>query len=172
MNSAGCPAAGELLVTPDTSATPRTSRSFIAIKDQKSTEHASAGFYEVTLANDVHAELTATTRVGAHRYTFPASTTSHLSFNVGQTLRDAGASSVTWVDDRTLGGWVDNGGFCGGTPDEQRYFFSATFDRPVASSGTWGPTRATSRAPRRARSRAATTAPSRSSTPRPTATSR
>ena len=138
VNSAGCPAAGELLVTPDTSATPRTSRSFIAIKDQKSTERASAGFYEVTLANDVHAELTATTRVGAHRYTFPASTTSHLSFNVGQTLRDAGASSVTWVDDRTLEGWVDNGGFCGGTPDKQRYFFSATFDRPVASSGTWG----------------------------------
>ncbi|SIP95423.1 alpha-1,2-mannosidase, putative [Cellulosimicrobium aquatile] len=138
VNSAGCPAAGELLVTPDTSTTPRTSRSFIAIKDQKSTERASAGFYEVTLANDVRAELTATTRVGAHRYTFPASTTSHLSFNVGQTLRDAGASSVTWVDDRTLEGWVDNGGFCGGTPDKQRYFFSATFDRPVASSGTWG----------------------------------
>ncbi|WP_069386211.1 GH92 family glycosyl hydrolase [Cellulosimicrobium cellulans] len=138
INSAGCPAAGELLVTPDTTATPRTTRSFLEIKDQASTEHASAGFYEVTLANDVHAELTATTRVGMHRYTFPASATSHLSFNVGQTLRDAGASSVTWVDDRTLEGWVDNGGFCGGTPDKQRYFFSATFDRPAASVGTWG----------------------------------
>ncbi|MFD6091538.1 GH92 family glycosyl hydrolase [Oerskovia sp. NPDC060338] len=138
VNSAGCPAAGELLVTPDTTAAPRTARTPIAIKDQASTEKAVAGFYEVTLANDVHAELTATTRVGAHRYTFPASTTSHLSFNVGQTLRDAGASSVTWVDDRTLEGWVDNGGFCGGTPAKQRYFFSATFDRPVSSSGTWG----------------------------------
>ncbi|MBD8079658.1 GH92 family glycosyl hydrolase [Cellulosimicrobium arenosum] len=136
VNSAGCPAAGELLVTPDTSEAPRTTRDFIDIED--GTEHASAGFYEATLANDVHAELTATTRVGLHRYTFPASTTSHLSFNVGQTLRDAGASDVTWVDDHTLEGWVDNGGFCGGTPDEQRYFFSATFDRPAASTGTWG----------------------------------
>ncbi|MBD5785757.1 GH92 family glycosyl hydrolase [Cellulosimicrobium terreum] len=136
VNSAGCPAAGELLVTPDTSETPRTTRDFIGIED--GTEHASAGFYEATLANDVHAELTATTRVGLHRYTFPASTTSHLSFDVGQTLRDAGASDVTWVDDHTLEGWVDNGGFCGGTEDEQRYFFSATFDRPATSTGTWG----------------------------------
>ena len=34
-------------------------------------ESASAGFYSVKLANDVKVELTTTTRVGLHRYTFP-----------------------------------------------------------------------------------------------------
>jgi len=139
VNSAGCPAAGEVLVTPSTTTTPVTERTTIALKDQATTERASAGYYTALLDDDVTVELTASTRVGEHRYTFPAGAdTGNVSFNVGQTLRDAGASSVTWVDDRTLEGWVDNGGFCGGTDDSVRYFFSAEFDRPAATRGTWG----------------------------------
>ena len=34
-------------------------------------EKAEPGFYEVTLDNGIHAELTTSTRVGMHRYTFP-----------------------------------------------------------------------------------------------------
>ncbi|WP_275668212.1 GH92 family glycosyl hydrolase [Leifsonia flava] len=134
INSAGCPAAGEVLVTPGIAEVPRTTRSLIPIEE--GTESAEAGYYAVTLDDGVTAELTATERTGVHRYTFPASQTSAVSFNVGQTLRDAGASSVTWVDDHTLEGWVDNSGFCGGS-EESRYFFSAQFDRPTSSSGIW-----------------------------------
>ncbi|MBF4578520.1 GH92 family glycosyl hydrolase [Frigoribacterium sp. VKM Ac-2530] len=138
VNSAGCPAAGEVLVTPRAGDAPVTERSAIALKDQATTEQASAGYYTALLADDVEVELTASTRVGEHRYTFPEGATGSVSVNVGQTLRDAGASSVTWVDDRTVEGWVDNGGFCGGTDDSVRYFFSAEFDRPAATHGTWG----------------------------------
>jgi len=133
VNSAGCPAAGELLVSPSTTAAPQTSRAFTSIKD--GTESASAGYYGVTLANDVHVDLSATTRTGAHRYTFPAGTTSNLSFNLGQTLNTAGASSVTF-DGTTLEGWLESSGFCGGTATS-RYYFSATFDRAPSSVGTW-----------------------------------
>lgn len=134
VNSAGCPAAGELLVTPTTTEVPRTDREFLAIAGD---EVAEAGYYAVTLDNQVRTELTATERTAVHRYAFPATETANLSFNLGQTLRDAGASSATWVDDRTLEGWIDNGGFCGGT-DEQRYFFSLTFDQAPVEHGTWG----------------------------------
>ncbi|GAA2175992.1 GH92 family glycosyl hydrolase [Agrococcus versicolor] len=134
VNSAGCPAAGELLVTPTTTEVPRTDREFLAITGD---ETAEAGYYAVELEGDVTAELTATERTAVHRYTFPATETANLSFNLGQTLRDAGASSLTWVDDRTLEGWIDNGGFCGGT-DAQRIFFSASFDRAPAEHGAWG----------------------------------
>ncbi|WP_188760944.1 GH92 family glycosyl hydrolase [Cnuibacter physcomitrellae] len=135
VNSAGCPAAGEVLVTPSTASDPITDRQFIPITP--GTESAEAGYYTATLDSGVTAELTATERTGVHRYTFPATTTANLSFNVGQTLRDAGASSIAWVDDHTLEGWVDNGGFCGGTDRKERVFFSATFDRPAAVQETW-----------------------------------
>ncbi|MFC7431890.1 MULTISPECIES: GH92 family glycosyl hydrolase [unclassified Agrococcus] len=134
VNSAGCPAAGELLVTPTTTEVPRTDREFLTIAGD---EVAEAGYYAVALENAVTAELTATERTAVHRYTFPATESANVSFNLGQTLRDAGASSATWVDDRTLEGWIDNGGFCGGT-DEQRYFFSLTLDRAPDERGTWG----------------------------------
>ncbi|MCC6648464.1 MAG: GH92 family glycosyl hydrolase [Polyangiaceae bacterium] len=42
------------------------------VKMDKATEQASPGRYAVTLANGVGVELGATTRVGVHRYTFPA----------------------------------------------------------------------------------------------------
>jgi predicted alpha-1,2-mannosidase len=138
VNSAGCPAAGELLVTPSTSTTPVTERTLVGLQRPDETERASAGYYTALLEDDVEVELTATTRVGEHRYTFPEGDRGNVSLNVGQTLRDAGASSVTWVDDSTVEGWVDNGGFCGGTDGSVRYFFSATFDRPALTRGAWG----------------------------------
>ncbi len=139
INSAGCPAAGEILVTPTISAAPRTARAYTNFK--AGTERAEAGYYDVTLnstapVGEVRAELTATTRTGEHRYTFPATTTANLSFNVGQTLNSAGASSVTWVDATTLEGYAEGGGFCGSTA-KQRVYFSATFDRAPTGVGTW-----------------------------------
>ncbi len=137
INSAGCPAAGEVLVTPTTTATPATTRAFLRIKDQASTEKAQAGSYEVQLQNDVKAELTATTRTGVHRYTFPATGTANLSFNVGQSLNKTDASSVRWVDDRTLEGTMTTGGFCWDDGARTTYHFSARFDRAPQQTGVW-----------------------------------
>ncbi len=136
INSAGCPAAGEILVTPSVTASPTTNRVSNA-KKTGGTEEAHAGYYSVELNNDVKAELTTSTRVGFHRYTFPKTETANISFNVGQTLRDVGASEVSWVDNQTLEGWVSNGGFCGSTPQKQKVFFSAKFSRPAETIGTW-----------------------------------
>ncbi|GMA30029.1 GH92 family glycosyl hydrolase [Litorihabitans aurantiacus] len=133
VNSAGCPAAGELLVTPTTTPQPVTARQFIPITGEESAE---AGYYSVGLGNQVTAELTASERTAVHRYTFPATQTANLSFNLGQTLRDAGASSYAWTDARTLEGWIDNSGFCGGGA-MQRYFFSLELDRDPTSRGGW-----------------------------------
>jgi putative alpha-1,2-mannosidase len=84
INSAGCPAAGEVLVTPSTTNTPITTRQAIPLLDQDNTEKASAGFYTAQLQDGTTAELTASTRVGEHRYTFPTGPTGNISFNVGQ----------------------------------------------------------------------------------------
>ena len=46
-------------------------------------EAASPGYYRVTLDNGIAAELTASERVGYHRYTFPAASEPVLRFDLG-----------------------------------------------------------------------------------------
>lgn len=134
VNSAGCPAAGELLVSPTTTATPQMGRQFTDIAGD---ETAEAGYYGVSLTNGVRAELTATERVGVHRYTFPSTQTANISFNVGETLADSRSSGIEWVDDHTLEGWVENAGFCGSTNRSEFVYFSASFDRAPVATGLW-----------------------------------
>jgi predicted alpha-1,2-mannosidase len=62
---------------------------------QKANERASRGYYSVLLDKyNILAELTATTRVGFHRYTFPASDDAHIIFDTGHLLGEAG--SYAW----------------------------------------------------------------------------
>jgi len=60
----------------------------------KNTEHAEPGYYSVFLKDyGIKAELTATERVGFHRYTFPESKESRIIFDVGH--RQGESSGVT-----------------------------------------------------------------------------
>ena len=75
------PATGQLKTVPGTLANPDEGyRSRFDKKD----EHAEPGYYSVMLKDyNIKAELTATDRVGFHRYTFPASEKSHIIFDIG-----------------------------------------------------------------------------------------
>ncbi|PWD97859.1 GH92 family glycosyl hydrolase [Marinilabilia rubra] len=75
------PTTGELKTVPGTLEDPDTGyRSRFDKKD----EHSSPGYYSVLLEDyNIKAELTATKRVGFHRYTFPESDSSCLIFDVG-----------------------------------------------------------------------------------------
>ena len=57
----------------------------------KKDEVARPGYYSVLLKDyGVKAELTATERVGFHRYTFPASEEANLIFNIGTKMGESG----------------------------------------------------------------------------------
>ena len=57
----------------------------------KGEEYATAGYYSVTLKDyDIRAELTATQRVGFHRYTYPATDSAHLLFDIGRRWGESG----------------------------------------------------------------------------------
>lgn len=76
----------------------------------KKDEVARPGYYSV-LQKDygVKAELTATERVGFHRYTFPATEEANLIFNIGTRMGESGPvrdASVTYTDDGRIEGWV------------------------------------------------------------------
>ncbi len=62
------PQTGRLLLNPSTSDAPENG---YRQRFSHDTEKAEAGYYEVTLEDGVHAQLTATKRVGVHKYTFP-----------------------------------------------------------------------------------------------------
>ena len=75
----------------------------------KKDEVARPGYYSVLLKDyGVKAELTATERVGFHRYTFPATEEANLIFNIGTRMGESGPvrdASVTYTDGR-IEGWV------------------------------------------------------------------
>ena len=76
----------------------------------KQDETARPGYYAVLLKDyGVKAELTATPRVGFHRYTFPATEEANLIFNIGTRMGESGPvrdASVTYTDDGRIEGWV------------------------------------------------------------------
>ncbi|MEV0639473.1 GH92 family glycosyl hydrolase [Streptomyces sp. NPDC050619] len=101
-------------------------------------EKASPGSYGVTLGSGTKVELAATQRSGAGRFTYPeGDKTASLLVNVSGSIGGANDAQATISEDRrTISGYVASGKFCGGI-NRYRTYFSATFDRPFASVGTW-----------------------------------
>ncbi|MBN2651723.1 MAG: GH92 family glycosyl hydrolase [Spirochaetales bacterium] len=76
----------------------------------KKEEFASPGYYKVRLKRyNITAELTATKRVGFHRYTFPASKNSNIIFDIGRKLGESGNVIDSYVEfdgKETIQGYV------------------------------------------------------------------
>ncbi|MCA1803486.1 MAG: GH92 family glycosyl hydrolase, partial [Rhodothermaceae bacterium] len=98
---------------------------------RKETEHAEAGYYTVFLDKPgVLAEMTATTRVGYHRYTFPASDEAHIIIDLEH--RDRVVESwIEIVSDTEIRGlrrstnWANN----------LVWYFHMEFSRPFERTG-------------------------------------
>lgn len=95
-------------------------------------EVSEPGYYSVPLARyGITAEMTATQRVGLHRYTFPASQEAALVFD----LRNGGcwdspySTHIEKVDDKTIRGWRYSSGWA----KNQKVFFYAVFGKPFES---------------------------------------
>ncbi|MEA2499825.1 MAG: hypothetical protein QOH26_2230, partial [Actinomycetota bacterium] len=109
-------------------------------KFDHATEEAEAGYYKVLLERGgITAELTAGTRVGMHRYTFPPSPQSNVILDVGRSndswepwnpASSAHQASLKIVDDQTVVGTADS---------DQGYtiHFAARFDRAFEGFGAW-----------------------------------
>ena len=102
-------------------------------------EVAKPGYHKVYLSDyDITAELTSTTRVGFHRYTFHNDKERHVLFDLGAYLahgKTLGAK-VERVDDQTLEGYMlmDKGRF---RKKPLKVYFRAEFDQPFSASGAW-----------------------------------
>jgi putative alpha-1,2-mannosidase len=97
-------------------------------------EIAEPGYHRLHLDRyDIDAELTATDRVGLHRYTYGTAGPSEIIVNLGGQLGEARmeSSHVTKVSNRELEGYVaEHSG-------KTRIYFDITFDRPFDSMRGW-----------------------------------
>ncbi|MGI5458531.1 lectin [Streptomyces sp. CA-249302] len=131
MSGPGCGAAGDIPVLPTVGAV----NTGTTVGFSHSDESATAGYYKVGLANKVTTELTATTRSGMARFTFPASTQSNLVFKVAGSQSTATNTQFTKVSSTEVSGQVTSGHFCG-AGNTYTVYFDMVFDRPFASQGT------------------------------------
>ncbi|MDR2039650.1 MAG: GH92 family glycosyl hydrolase [Bacteroidales bacterium] len=110
----------------------------------KEDEYATAGYYSVLLKDyGIKAELTATSRVGFHRYTFPESSGSHIIFDIGNRQGESGQvkdAQVALTADGRIEGYVIT------IPEyvkkyqegaEVAMYFSAILDKTPAAWGTF-----------------------------------
>jgi predicted alpha-1,2-mannosidase len=102
----------------------------------KNTEKASPGFYEVMLDDyKIKAELTATERVGFHKYTFPKSSESHIILDLMSNIYNYDAKNVwTFVrveDNQTVTGYRETTGWA----RTRKVYFAMKFSKPFKNYG-------------------------------------
>ncbi|AIT05943.1 sugar hydrolase [Sphingomonas taxi] len=99
-------------------------------------ETARPGYYAVTLADGgIRAELTAGTRTGVHRYTFPAGTPAHLVIDLRSSLYNY-PGKILWSGlhlrpDGTLTGFRETRGWAPG----RKLYFAMRFSAPLTGHG-------------------------------------
>lgn len=104
---------------------------FVSLFSHKE-EKARPGYYSVKLKRyDIKAELTATARVGFHRYTFPKSDNAGIVIDLRQGIGWdlAKETYLEKVNDTTLAGYR----FSSGWAKEQRIWFRMVFSKPMTS---------------------------------------
>lgn len=122
------PYTGDRVITPGSRKDPDVGWASRYKHDQ---EQARPGFYSVVLLDhDVHVELTATERVGLHRYRYPAGKQTHLAIDL-QFENGGGRvveSRLRRIDETTVVGYRRSKGWA----KDQRVFFALKSSKPFA----------------------------------------
>ncbi|WP_222594187.1 glycoside hydrolase domain-containing protein [Terrabacter aerolatus] len=150
LNGVGCPGQGAVGMMPASTPTAVASSSSgvpTGVPFHTATESATPGYYGVTLDNRVKVDLTATTRTGMARFTYPDAGSGYFSIDTrlnGNSNRSTEAGKLTpdhvsldvSKDGRVLSGQTVAPAFCTpyGTPWNSPVYFYAEFDRPLVKS--------------------------------------
>lgn len=104
------------------------------------TEVALPGYYSVELGNDqILAELSASERVGIHRYTFPGGTTPRILIDVASTLKGRTEEGLIQVypEKNEICGHIRTFGSFGGRYGGIKVYFVAQTDQNIIEHSTW-----------------------------------
>ncbi len=142
LSGAGCLDGGNFSFMPILSSgkSPKGNRMAFAAGFSHDNEVAKPGYYSVALNNGTKVELTATTRTGFGRFTYPAGQTATLAINAASEVNRSDDSSISIDPARhEVSGWSMGGYFCQHKHqrDKRKIYFSAVFDQPFSAYGTW-----------------------------------
>ncbi len=141
LSGTGCPDMGDIMLMPvtgevafdrgDESDTKTGYRSSFSHQS----EEAQPGYYHVMLDDyGIKAELTASSRVGFHKYTYPESDKSAIVIDLGHGIGDEPVeTSIHFINDSVVVGQRRSTGF---VPDHNYYFY-AVFSKPVKEFLSW-----------------------------------
>ncbi|ELA8095334.1 glycoside hydrolase family 92 protein [Vibrio parahaemolyticus] len=135
LSGTGATDLGDILVLPYADMANTQLNSF-----DKANEEASAGYYKTKLnQGQIEVELSATKRVGLHKYTFVDGADRNVKFDLGHTLMNNNGKSlknkVEVVDEYTIRGRkTSTGWFQGQDHQGQDIFFYAKFNQPIAKA--------------------------------------
>jgi predicted alpha-1,2-mannosidase len=136
LSGPGCPVMNDLGILPVTGSISDPRHASIAFTHVQ--EHASPGWYDVLLGDnmDLEVSLTSTMRTGLGAFRFPGKTPAHVLFNLGHSGTNVLDARFTVNGDRAFNGFVTSGGFCG-MPGHYTVYFAGEFDTPFQSFGAW-----------------------------------
>ncbi|PQJ71292.1 alpha-mannosidase [Vibrio jasicida] len=135
LSGTGATDLGDILVLPYADMANTQLNSF-----DKANEEASAGYYKTKLnQGQIEVELSATKRVGLHKYTFADGADRNVKFDLGHTLMNNNGKSlknkVEVVDEYTIRGRkTSTGWFQGQDHQGQDIFFYAKFNQPIVKA--------------------------------------
>ncbi len=135
LSGTGATDLGDILVLPYADMANTQLNSF-----DKANEEASAGYYKTKLnQGQIEVELSATKRVGLHKYTFANGADRNVKFDLGHTLMNNNGKSlknkVEVVDEYTIRGRkTSTGWFQGQDHQGQDIFFYAKFNQPITKA--------------------------------------
>ncbi|MDR6845157.1 GH92 family glycosyl hydrolase [Flavobacterium granuli] len=127
------PTQGKLQLNPGTASNPKGGYRYAF---SHSNEIAEAGYYKVKLDDDnIIAEMTATTRVGMHQYTFPKSDESHIILDLMAGIYNYDEKNV-WtyvrvVNDTLITGYRQTNGWA----RARTVYFAMSFSKPFVNYG-------------------------------------
>ncbi|MYY49748.1 glycoside hydrolase family 92 protein [Elizabethkingia anophelis] len=124
---------GQLKLNPGTASNPESG---YRSRFSHNNEISEAGYYKVKLQDyNILAELTATTRVGVHRYTFPKTDQAHIILDLMAGIYNYNDKNVwTYVrvnDDKTITGYRQTNGWA----RTRTVYFAMKFSKPFKSYG-------------------------------------
>ena len=128
------PTVGELRLNPGVASQPRSG---FRSAYNHTTETAQADYYKVKLEDyNIWAELTTTTRVGVHQYTFPASDQAHIILDLVSGIYNYEDKNV-WtyvrvVNDTLVTGYRETSGWA----RTRVVYFAMTFSKPFTAYGS------------------------------------